>query len=44
MIESILISKNCIKVIDTLYIDMQQNIDPEEKTAHWIEQHQDLFQ
>lgn len=42
-IESILNSKNCIKIVDTLYIDMQQNMDPEEITTHWIEQHQDLF-
>lgn len=38
-INTLLISKGCIEKIETLYIDMQQDLDPEEEAENWIRSH-----
>lgn len=35
-IETLLISKGCNKSFESFYIDMQQDIDPEEAASSWI--------
>lgn len=40
-LESILISKGCIKLIDTLTLDMNEDIDPEKLSQQWIIDHID---
>ncbi|MEW6984196.1 FMN-binding protein MioC [Colwelliaceae bacterium 6471] len=42
-IEKLLISKCCMKINDTLLIDMSLDIDPEELAQAWITQQQDLL-
>lgn len=39
--EKLLLSKGCIKIIESLLLDMVQDIDPEEASQAWLLSHKD---